>query len=355
MTRLGASSPSSSTLRRASLVYPQPVAIACGRVIRARSLAERLDACLRAGEVLARYVSAVALSSFAAREGGDGLNITPLDGNLSFGHFLSTTQQIANIAVPHPAAAHLDARFKPKKNQAVGVTYAALEALLILRNDLGHQLQAMSAPRAQAILDAQKPDSQLAEALTGIRGLLSLPLFVVEEQQVVQRTIRARRLLLMGESADPAPDEIELAEALEDSDVPYVAIGPTVLRLPPILVWELVRQRANTRLLFLDKVARQSCHYKTVEDDEAPGRPERIKEVADLCSGRKRPAERVELRDGRHLTREWGERSRLIEETGARGEGLIPWDLLDPETISWFVKRPRADSDQPVSYPQALK
>src|ERR1700722_14945548 len=214
MTRLGAPSPVSSVLRRASLVYPQPVAIACGRMVRARSQAERLDACLRAGEVLARYVSAVALSSFAAREGGDGLNITPLDGNLSFGHFLSTAQQVANIAVPHPAGAYLDAGFKPKKNQAVGVTYAALEALLILRNDLGHQLQAMSAPKAQAILDAQKPDSQLVEALTGIHGLLSLPLFVVEEQQVVQRIIRARRLLLMGESADPAPDEIELAEAL---------------------------------------------------------------------------------------------------------------------------------------------
>ena len=172
---------------------------------------------------------------------------------------------------------------------------------------------------------------------------------MVEEQQVVQRIVRARRLLLMGESADPAPDEIELAEALEDSDVPYVAVGPTVLRLPPILVWELVQQRANTRLLFLDKVAPQSCHYKTVEGDEAPGRPERITEVAELCSGRKRPAERVELRDGRHLAREWGERSRLIEETGARGEGVIPWDLLDPETIGWFVRRLKPDAEPPHS------
>ena len=349
MSRPGASSPSSSTLRRASLVYPQPVAIACGRVIRARSLAERLDACLRAGEVLARYVSAVALSSFAAREGGDALNVTPLEGNLSFGHFLSTVQQVSNVGVPHPASIYLDAGFKPKKNQAVGVTYAALEALLSLRNDLGHQLQAMSAPKAQAILDSQKPDDQLANALTGIHGLLSLPLFVVEEQQLVQRVIRARRLLLMGESADPAPDEVELAEPLEDSSVPYVAIDAVVLRLPPILVWELVQQRANTRLLFLDKVAAQSCHYKTVEGDEVPGPPERIKEVAELCSGRKRPAERVELRDGRHLTREWGERSRLIEETGARGEGLIPWDLLDPETIGWFVKRLKPDAEPPHS------
>lgn len=115
MTRLGAPSPVSSVLRRASLLYPQPVAIACGRVLRARTQTERLDACLRAGEVLARYVSALALSSFAAREGGDALNVTALEGNLSFGHFLSMAQQVANIAVPHPAAAYLEAGFKPKK------------------------------------------------------------------------------------------------------------------------------------------------------------------------------------------------------------------------------------------------
>src|SRR5262245_26577299 len=126
----------SSALRRASLIYPQPVAIACGRVIRSRSHTERLDACLRAAEVLARYIAAVALSSFAARAGGDGLNLTPLDGNLSFGHFLSTAQQAANIEVPHPAAPYLNAGFKPKKGETAGVTYASLEALLIIRNEL---------------------------------------------------------------------------------------------------------------------------------------------------------------------------------------------------------------------------
>ena len=71
-----------SALRRASLIYPQPVAIACGRILRARSHTERLDACVRAGEVLTRYVAAVALASFAAREGGDALDISILEGVL---------------------------------------------------------------------------------------------------------------------------------------------------------------------------------------------------------------------------------------------------------------------------------
>jgi hypothetical protein len=110
--------PVSSAFRRASLIYPQPVAIACGRVLRARSDSERLDACLRAGEVLARYITAVALSSFGAREGGDSLNVSILDGNLAFGHFLSTTQQVANVEVPHPAEPYLAAGFKPKKGSS---------------------------------------------------------------------------------------------------------------------------------------------------------------------------------------------------------------------------------------------
>jgi hypothetical protein len=308
-------------------------------VLRARSPSERLDACLRAGEVLTRYIAAVALSSFAAREGGDSLNISALDGNLAFGHFLSAAQQIANIEVPHPLATYLAAGFKPKKGQLTGSTYSALEALLQLRNELGHQLQTITAPKAQSLLNERKPDVQLADALKGVDGLLMLPLFVIEEQQLVQRVIRARRLILMGESADPPPDEIEINEGIEDLGAPYISANAALLKLPPILVWELVQERANTRLLFLDKVAAQASRYKTVEGDEVDGAIGRSAEISALCAGKKRQSERVELRDGRHLAREWGERRRLIEETGARGEGLIPWEQFHQDTISWFVSR----------------
>ena len=280
----GVTGPVSSAFRRASLIYPQPVAIACGRVLRARSHSERLDACLRAAEVLTRYIAATALSSFAAREGGDGLNISVLDGNLAFGHFLSTTQQVANIEVPHPLGAYLSAGFKPKKGQLTGVTYSALEALLHLRNELGHQLQTINSPKAQALLEERKPDAQLAQALKGVDGLLMLPLFVVEDQQLVQRVIRARRLLLMGKSADPSPDEVEITEGIEELGVPYVSINTTLLKLPPILVWELVQQRANTRLLFLDKVGPQMSRYKTVEGDEIGGASDRAAEISALCA-----------------------------------------------------------------------
>jgi hypothetical protein len=335
----GVTGPVSSAFRRASLIYPQPVAVACGRVLRARSHSERLDACLRAGEVLSRYIAAVALSSFAARDGGDGLNVSVLNGNLAFGHFLSTAQQVANIEVPHPADSYLSAGFRPKKGHLAGVTYSALESLLNLRNELGHQLQTINAPKAQSLLEERKPDVQLAEAMRGVDGLLMLPLFVVEDQQLVQRVIRARRLLLMGESADPPPDEIEVSEGIEDLGAPYIAVNAILLKLPPMLVWELVHQRANTRLLFLDKVAQQTSRYKTVEGDEVSGAHDLAATIVALCSGKKRQSEHVELRDGRHLAREWSEKRRLIEETGARGEGLIPWDMFNPATVSWFVNR----------------
>src|SRR5215813_8353146 len=333
--------PVASAFRRASLIFPQPVAIACGRILRARSHAAWLDACLRAGEVLARYVAAVTVSSFAARDGGDALRISPLEKNLAFGSFLSTAQQVANVEVPHPAAPYLAAGFRPKKRQSHGVTFTAIESILNLRNAFSHQLQAMNENVARALLQQHKPDVQLVAAMEGLEGLLRLPLFIIEEQQLAQRVIRARRLLLMGESADPAPDEIEFSgrDGVEDTGVPYVAINATVLKLSPLLAWGFIPQRADMRLLFLDKVNPPDTAFKTVEGDEVAGAPGCAADVIALCAGGKRPGEQVELRDGRHLAREWGERRDLIEETGARGEGLIPWESFDAETLNWYASR----------------
>jgi hypothetical protein len=57
-------------------------------VIRARSFTERLDACLRSGEVLARYITAVALSSFAARDGGGARRLLRAKRNRGRGHYV---------------------------------------------------------------------------------------------------------------------------------------------------------------------------------------------------------------------------------------------------------------------------
>lgn len=48
--------------------YPQPIAHAYGNVYRAKSKPEQLDQIFRCAEVTTRYLSALAIASFAARE-----------------------------------------------------------------------------------------------------------------------------------------------------------------------------------------------------------------------------------------------------------------------------------------------
>lgn len=338
-------------LKRASLVYPMPVAMACGRVLRARTPQEKIDASLRAGEILARYLAAVALSSFSARDGGEELALPPLEGNLAFGHFLSLIQQVSKLNTAHPARPYIDAGFKPKKGTALGVTDAALQALLELRNELGHQLDTLHHARAQSILGRKDPEAALAAALAGVEGLLCLPLFVIEDQQLIKKTICVRRLLLMGESADPTPDEIELEVGVDELRIPYLAAGKTLLRLPPALVWDIIEERANYQILFVDQLNGNNLVYKTVAADQKVGSTQSANELNQLCSGLKRPAEEVRLRDGRHLAQEWSEHRKLIEEAGQRGEGLIPWHLLDPASLQWFAHRlnPNADPSNPAA------
>ena len=45
---------------------PRPVALATGRVVRAIAPTERLDACIKAAEVVARFVAVASLASCAA-------------------------------------------------------------------------------------------------------------------------------------------------------------------------------------------------------------------------------------------------------------------------------------------------
>ena len=195
-------------LRRGSLVYPSPVAIACGRVLRARTASDRVNACLKAGEVLARYLAAVAVASFATREEDGETKLSELSGNLAFGHFLTTAQEVAAAKTSHPAAPLLAQGFKKtKRNQEilVGKTDAALISLLELRNDLGHELRGVDEARAAAIELSKAPLTRLLEALEGVDALLSKPLFVVENQEWTPDALIVRRLLLMGESSDPLP------------------------------------------------------------------------------------------------------------------------------------------------------
>ncbi len=79
-------------------IYPQPIALSCGRICRARNSQEQLDAILKCAETVTRYLAAVAISSFSAREDANiavPKGLSNFAGNLSFGHFLSVVQGIA--------------------------------------------------------------------------------------------------------------------------------------------------------------------------------------------------------------------------------------------------------------------
>ncbi len=72
-----------------SKLYPQPIALGCGRICRARSLQERLDAILKCAEVVTRNLAVLSISSFAAREDASAsmpVAFTEFTGPLSFGN-----------------------------------------------------------------------------------------------------------------------------------------------------------------------------------------------------------------------------------------------------------------------------
>ena len=99
-------------------IYPQPIALSCGRICRARNSQEQLDAILKCAETITRYLAAIAISSFSAREDAGVAvpkELSKFNGNLSFGHFLSTVQTIVSANASHPIKDALTDAFKSKE------------------------------------------------------------------------------------------------------------------------------------------------------------------------------------------------------------------------------------------------
>lgn len=337
-------------LRRGSLIYPSPVAIACGRVLRARTPVQRVSACLKAAEVLTRYLAAVAVASFASRDDGAEGKFSELDGNLSFGHFLTTVQEVTAAKGEHPARQPLRYAFRfAKKELGSGATNESLTQLLGLRNRLGHELATLDDTRAGLVEAEDRPVDALVRAVAGAEGLLALPLFVVEHQEWTKEAIMLRRLLLMGESFDPAPT---FAAVRHDSGVgnvntPYVAIGQSCVQLPPWLLWGIDYGRKNLSLLFLDGVEEGKATYCTIDGSkqEMPGH--HATTVRDLLLGATRPSDTILLLDGRHLAEEWADARERIVETGRRQEGLVDWQAFDSATVNWFASLLQPDPPDP--------
>jgi hypothetical protein len=330
-------------LRLGSLIYPTPVAIACGRVLRARTATERVNACLKAAEVLTRYLAAVAVASFASRDDDAEAKLSELSGNLSFGHFLTTVQEVAGATGNHPAAPLLAQGFKvtrQNKKSVRGKTDAALVALLELRNGDGHDLRNLDEAKAVSIEATSAPVTLLLEALDGVEALLSKPLFVVENQEWTREALQVRRLLLMGESSDPAPQSIKVGHetgGVGTTRAPYLAINKSCLQLPPWLLWGIDHGRQHFALLFLDAVEEARARYCTLDGSEQYQDHGIAESIRQLVTGARRAPDTVVLTDGRHLAREWADAREHIEESGRRQDGFVDWQVFEPTAVAWYA------------------
>ncbi len=319
-------------------IYPQPIALSCGRICRARNSQEQLDAILKCAETVTRYLAVVAMSSFVAREDANIVvpkGLSNFTGNLSFGHFLTAVQAIASINALHPLKDVLNAAFKTKKGGS-GLADTSLSTLLKLRNKLGHGLMSISEAKATSIFKEQSPDEDLKIALGALDSIFRLPLFVVEEQRLEGRKIIARRLLLMGDSQDPLPEEIEINAGFERSRSPYIGLQDGVLCLYPFLIWEIVTVKANYSIYFIQSIPERNLKYTTINDDDWEHNSELHNQIQERLSGVIIPKEAVLLKNGSSFLKEWQEKKRVIEQSRRAISGLIPWDELKNETVRWY-------------------
>ena len=336
---------------RFEAVYPQPIAFSYGRVLRAGSDIERLDQILRCAEVITRYAAAGCIASFAAR---DDASIAPpqafqeFDGNLSFGHFLSVVQATPKLKVKHPLLFILSKCFLGKSNPTMGY----LEAILKLRNDLGHDLQGLSQAHAKSILATHRPARLLDDVLAAIEPLCSLPLFLVEKQFPRQRISFIRRLILMG-TGEPMPSEIAVTDFFKEDNLLYIGTPEGALTLHPMVLWDLERNRATKGVYVIHRI-NEELEYRSLIQREQPFNPPNVTSMRRLTSGDIVPLEEVELDDGRSFREEWQERLEALT-TSLEGETrTVSWTEYDRDTIQWYATLLKRRTQSEIENPHQL-
>jgi len=337
-----------------STIYAHPVAVACGRICRARTAPELLDSTLRAGEILTRYLAGIALCSFACRQEEMICELTTsLNGSLAWGRFLQLIQEVSRAKVTHPAGPYLNAGFGPRRGSKQGPTEEALIALLEIRNQLGHELNTITGAVAQSVLDTRRPFLLLKQALRGVKALIESPLFLIEAQELEDGKILATTLLLMGESFDPPPRTLVLQSGIRKKWQVYLALNDQAINLWPFLLWHLVESRQNYRLFFIDVVDPNRVVYKSLSGDRYETSRDLGETLQALLCGEHRESEMLVLEEGETLGRFWRiEQDKRLAAVRSVGEE-IPWQALDDSTVEWFAAR--LDSEAQVSSREVIR
>lgn len=317
--------------------YPQPIAYAYGNVYRANSKPEKLDQILRCAEVTARYLAALAIASFAAREDetvSPPEGFTQFDGDLSFGNFLNLVQSVAKLAIRHPLQLPFSQSFLAKKSLAKD----KLEWFLKLRNQFGHSLRGLSEEEAVACLERDQPLQLLEDMLQGIAPLASHPLFVVDAQKLVRRETHIVRLMLMGQQSDPVPEQLPVTEAFYEDKRLYLGIQDGALMLHPMLVWDLETNRATQGIYLLHRIRADALAYESLAAYNAPANLPAPAEIKDLLQGLTVSLEPAKLPDGRSFVEEWQERQQQLNSGQVISTQTVPWNDFDSGTLRWYTQ-----------------
>jgi predicted HTH transcriptional regulator len=315
--------------------YPQPIAYAYGNVYRAMSKPEKLDQIFRCAEVTARYLSALAIASFAAREDA---SVPPpegfqqFDGNLSFGNFLTLVQSVVVLSHWHPLRNAFHHSLKGRNNAAK----SGLDELLRLRNQFGHSLQGLSEAAAVSCLDRDRPLQLLEEVLQGIEPLASHPLFVVDAQRPVRCTPHIVRLLLMGQQSDPVPEQVAVTQFFMEEKRLYLGIEDGALMLHPMLVWDLEENRATQGIYLLHRIHADALDYESLAVFSNPANLPAPAEMRDLLQGANVPNETAKLPDGRSFVEEWQQRRQQINSGQTISTQTVPWADFDGAMLNWY-------------------
>ena len=316
---------------------PQPVALALGKVVRSVDDRELVDSTLKASEVVARYLAALAAASFATRQEiavKAPAEFYNFKGRLSFGQFADLIQGAARESIAHPLAKNFAVAFKVNETG-----HNALRSLITMRNGLGHDLRNLSAAKASIILREDKPLQALESLLDASARLLDLPLFLFEDVSVVNRKLKARRLLLMGEG-EPVPDMIEPSESLDAPNILYVGHDVGALKLNPFLRWDVIPSRSSYGLFFLDHILvdDEQVNYVSVWDDELKD-PAALQELTELLDCRIREVEIIVHANGVSLLGEWLMEKKIREQQSSFELAPVIWTDFDQGTLLWYEDR----------------
>ena len=249
---------------------PNPIALALGRVVRGNSKPEGLEACLKAAEVLTRYLAVISLASASSTRPGDldPPSVLGFDGNLSFGTFELAIRQAINVKWDHPLRDQLRVAMQSSKKRPA-VTGPLLERFVRLRNELGHAITHVDEVRAASLLSEYDPIGMLKDCLDDLRAVLAYPLLSVVGQESRRHRLTAKFLFFVGEG-DPIPNNIDLKNPVFEWEVLYLCTAAGLIPLNPGLVL-LPLSNGRRGVYLIDSIGEDEVRYKSALDNDVAG------------------------------------------------------------------------------------